>query len=380
GWFFNDDDNNHSFLFPDSLVIDPGDYLVVVNDILGFHEIYPEITTYCGQFDFGLGSGGDEVRLFDDFGQQTVYIAYESGEPWPSNVIGTGRTLELIDYGGALNNPINWKSGCFGGSPDAPSSFCHDTSRIIVTEFNYQSSAELDAGDWVEIYNHDTVVVDLRGWGFKDESAYHYYAFPSSVTMLPGEYLLIVQDTVKFKNIYPDIASFVGPFDFGLSMNGDMIMLSDPFGQQIVKIDYEGGYPWPDQANGTGRSVELIDYDVELNNYANWKNGCVGGSPGTDFIPCDTNSIQYLTTDISFISYPNPFSGSILIELELRSEKFIQINLIDQYGRNVFRLHNGMMIQGKNKLHFETGELSSGIYYLQVIVGEKVIYRKVVKF
>ena len=379
GWVFKDDDNNHSFLFPDSLVIDPGDYLVVVNDIPGFHEIYPEITNYCGQFNFGLGSGGDEVRLFDDFDQQIVYIAYESGAPWPENTNGTGRTLELIDYGGSLNSPLNWKSGCLGGSPAAPSISCHDTSKIIVTEFNYQSSPELDAGDWVEIYNHDTVVVELRGWGFKDESAYHYYEFPSSFALLPGEYLLIVQDTVKFKNIYPDIESYVGPFDFGLSMNGDMIMISDPFGQHIVQIGYEGGYPWPDQANGTGRTVELIDYDGELNNYANWKNGCVGGSPGTEFIPCDTNTVQHLTIDISFISYPNPFSESMFIELELKFPKFIQINLIDQYGRIVSCLQNGMIRPGKNKLHFETGELSPGIYYLHVITGEQMIYRKIVK-
>jgi hypothetical protein len=66
--------------------------------------------------------------------------------------------------------------------------------------------------------------------------------------------------------------------------------------------------------------------------------------------------------------------------LRFKLAKLIQINLIDQYGRIVSCLQNGIMRPGKNKLHFETGELSPGIYYLHVIVGEKEIFKKIVKF
>lgn len=41
--------------------------------------------------------------------------------------------------------------------------------------------------EWVEILNHGTVVVDLTGWGVKDESASHRFEFPDGFRLGPGE-------------------------------------------------------------------------------------------------------------------------------------------------------------------------------------------------
>lgn len=41
-------------------------------------------------------------------------------------------------------------------------------------------------GEWVEVANRGRRAVDLTGWGLKDESASHRYAFPRGFTLRPG--------------------------------------------------------------------------------------------------------------------------------------------------------------------------------------------------
>ncbi|MET0566522.1 MAG: lamin tail domain-containing protein [Acidimicrobiia bacterium] len=42
-------------------------------------------------------------------------------------------------------------------------------------------------GEWIAIQNEGAAPVDLTGWGIKDESASHRYAFPPSFTLFPRE-------------------------------------------------------------------------------------------------------------------------------------------------------------------------------------------------
>src|SRR5688572_14963459 len=45
--------------------------------------------------------------------------------------------------------------------------------------------------DWVELYNYGTTAVNLNGYGLSDEAALpHKWSFPS-VTLNPGQYLLV---------------------------------------------------------------------------------------------------------------------------------------------------------------------------------------------
>ena len=39
--------------------------MVIVRNTENFTEFYPEITSYIGEFDFGLSASGDAVRLFN---------------------------------------------------------------------------------------------------------------------------------------------------------------------------------------------------------------------------------------------------------------------------------------------------------------------------
>ncbi len=119
GWLLKDDNDSNQFIFPQGTVISGDDYLVIVRNSDDFSEFFPQITAFIGEFDFGLSSSGDAVRLFnsDLILQDEVY--YDSFSPWPSLANGEGYTLELIDPSYDNSLPESWNNINFHGSPDA---------------------------------------------------------------------------------------------------------------------------------------------------------------------------------------------------------------------------------------------------------------------
>ncbi|MFH0765912.1 MAG: CotH kinase family protein [Calditrichota bacterium] len=108
GWALNDERNDHSFAFPDSLIGQTGDYVVIAQTPDSFRAVFPEAQLVIGGFEWGFG-GPDQVRLFDNRGSLVDWVAYDVDNPWPRRPDGGGPTLELIN-------------------PDQPN-FAHDSWR-----------------------------------------------------------------------------------------------------------------------------------------------------------------------------------------------------------------------------------------------------------
>lgn len=118
GWFFKDDDNIHNFLFPTNTLIGAKGYLVLCADIEKFKQCYPSVTNYIGEFTFGLGAKGDEVRIYNRSGILVDDVIYSGLSPWPVEANGAGATLELRDV--CLDNSLfeNWMaSSSYRGTP-----------------------------------------------------------------------------------------------------------------------------------------------------------------------------------------------------------------------------------------------------------------------
>jgi hypothetical protein len=109
GWVFKDNDDAHRFVFPENTILKSKDYVVVCRDSEGFKMIYPNILNYVGDFDFGLASTGDAVRLYDRTGLFVDSVSFGSEAPWPTEPNGNGPTLELSSH--VADNSIagSWK-------------------------------------------------------------------------------------------------------------------------------------------------------------------------------------------------------------------------------------------------------------------------------
>ena len=117
GYKLKDDNNDHSYNFPDETIIPSGEYLVISNDLEAFSELYSIQIPIVGPFDFGFGGGGDEVRIFDQEGVLVDSVSYDDESPWPLEPDGGGPTLELKNSN--LDNELaeSWSSSSGYGSP-----------------------------------------------------------------------------------------------------------------------------------------------------------------------------------------------------------------------------------------------------------------------
>ena len=116
GYELRDDNDANQFFFTPGTVIPAHGYLVVTQDLTAFQLLFPAVSA-IGNLGFGLGKGGDSVRLFDSFGVLSDSVAYDDAAPWPTEPDGQGPTLELIDP--FLDNSLaqNWQASLGNGSP-----------------------------------------------------------------------------------------------------------------------------------------------------------------------------------------------------------------------------------------------------------------------
>jgi hypothetical protein len=119
-WRFKNGNTDNLFTFPSGTYIPPGGYLVVCEDTLAFHTQHPTVSNIVGPFNFGLGNGGDRLRIFDTYYTEQISMVYGDVAPWVVGPDGGGYTLELLSLVSAITDPNSWIEGCLGGSPGGP--------------------------------------------------------------------------------------------------------------------------------------------------------------------------------------------------------------------------------------------------------------------
>jgi hypothetical protein len=148
---------------------------------------------------------------------------------------------------------------------------------LRITEIMYHSP-EGAAGDFIELHNTSSVAQNLSGMRLTGIN----FMFPHEFIIEGNDTILLISDSkpTDFSLLYPD-ASVAGTFSGALSNRGESIKLLSPAGQTLLSVSYEDRDGWPDQTDGAGYSLELIDFDASSNDPANWRKSIIkGGTPG----------------------------------------------------------------------------------------------------
>ena len=122
GWVFKDNNDNHSFTFPQNTFIDSMNYIVLCKDMEKFGKLFPDVDNCIGSFGgdngFGLSGSGELIRIYNKNGELIDKVVYDDRLPWPEEADGAGYTLELTDPD--MDNSVakNWAaSSKIGGTP-----------------------------------------------------------------------------------------------------------------------------------------------------------------------------------------------------------------------------------------------------------------------
>jgi hypothetical protein len=378
GWTIQGEKFNEFYIVPDGTIMQPDQRLVFCRFDEEFEKVYPNVP-YLGPFTFRLSGKGQNIRIYNESQSLFLEVAYKDSLPWPKTPDGHGKTLELKDPYGNLNDGNNWFAGCVMGSPGTAYTSCN--SKIVFTEIMHSPENPINTGDWVEIKNTGNSAVDLSGWSFVNRNDTLHYFIPDGTIIEAGAYLVIARRN-KFKDFYPGV-NFIGPYDFGLRSFREVLKIYDKDEKIYNSMFYNNENPWPTEAEFNSKTLEIIDIEGLLCEPTNWFAGCPGGSPGSEY----TNECKWATNikekePIAHFSkvFPNPFSSNTTIELFIHptlNNDQLQIQIFDCSGKEVIDpfvfIKSEHTATGKVSIKLARNQLQEGVYFYRISQGNGLI-------
>ncbi len=179
------------FTFPGNTILQPGEYVVLVESLSEFQAAYPGIPV-AGVYTGKLSNSGERLTLADANGDPIQSFTYDNSLPWPLAANGFGFSLVLQDYLADPGNPSNWRaSAAIGGSPGAADPAV-TIPAVLVNEA--LPHTDIPVVDTVEIYNPTNQTADIRGWFLTDRRLDPYRArvpFDLKYIIPPGGYAVL---------------------------------------------------------------------------------------------------------------------------------------------------------------------------------------------
>lgn len=277
--------------------------------------------------------GTAEVRNFNTWPIIGIYV-------WPNYYIGSSFEDEVNFLKTWITLRLEWMDDNMPGNPaacDVAGSY-----TIAISEINYHSDKYNDPKDWVELHNFGNAPIDLTGWKLKDATAVNSYTIPPGTTLDPENYLVLARYTDTFHMVYPTVANYIGPFTFGLNNKSESVRLYDNLGNLVREVDYFDSLPWPKAVDGYGPTLQIADELGDENDPSNWFAGCVLGSPGEGYTPCDYSPT---VDEINYNSLP-AFDPGDWVEIWNNSPN--TIDLSNWHFRDSKRTHDFVIPPGTN--------------------------------
>ncbi|MDQ3191161.1 MAG: CotH kinase family protein [Bacteroidota bacterium] len=286
---------------------------------------------------------------------------------------GTNANISDPDFNESITLNINSDdtfTAYFTGSAIEPT--------LTFSEINYHSGPLNDAGDWFEIHNYDKIPVNLTGWILKDGNNSNKFEIPFGTVIPANGYMVFSCDTQKFASQFPFLTDFIGQLPFELKNSSDNIRLFKYDKSLYLSVTFSDAYPWPKEADGKGRTLELKDSQVSLDIGTNWFAGCIGGSPGVGYnTKCLTNIEESIAEGTFKLEIsPNPSSDFIRINIKCSKENLhdLSFSMYDFIGTEVKKTS----LLKSNEIIINREEFVPGIYIVKIGNAKSFITEKVV--
>lgn len=105
--------------------------------------------------------------------------------------------------------------------------------KVIINEISLNNK---EAGDWIEFFNYSDQRISLKNWIFTDSK--HEYIFPD-VIIGANDYLVLVEDSIDFRKVFPDAYNVLGGMDFGINKRHEVLGLYASFNAAVDSVSYD---------------------------------------------------------------------------------------------------------------------------------------------
>jgi len=261
--------------------------------------------------------------------------------------------------------------------PDGDASDFH----LIITEIMPNPAAVSDSrGEWFEILNADSIVIDLNGWTIMDEGS-DTHVITTSIQIAPGQYMVFGRNGNETEN-----GGYTADYiysSFQLGNTDDEIIILDGDDNIVDNVSYGNTFPY---SSGISMYLKNINYDNNLDSSWIASSSIYGdgdmGTPGRAWN--DTITIAVIADDFFpeeiklYPSYPNPFNPKTTISISIANPALIKVNIYDVKGRLVDNLYDSVIAPGHYQLAWDATNQASGIYFVYLESAGQIKTQKLV--
>ncbi|MCB0186143.1 MAG: lamin tail domain-containing protein [Caldilineaceae bacterium] len=156
--------------------------------------------------------------------------------------------------------------------------------RLLITEFLANPGAVSDeVGEWLELFNADSMSVNLRGWQLADLGS-DRHTIEADIVLAPGQYLVLARnrDTAVNGGV---LASYQYA-NLTLANGSDELRLLAPDGTTVDLVQWGEGHPLNITAGASLQRTVLDDSSAWITSQVRWA-GSSGdlGTPGSAYQP-----------------------------------------------------------------------------------------------
>jgi cell division septation protein DedD len=332
--------------FPPEASLQSGEMLIIAQKANAFQSQYGFLPHYeIAETDlsvpnlikvggtFNLTNSGDEILVWDSAGSLIDAVAWGS-TPWRGFIPAApapreGQSLERYPAYADTNTTREWRvqvdpsPGKVDTTPPTPlppptrtatkpltptpgptnTPTITPTSTpaptpfggmILISEVVYNPAGAEPAGEWVELYNPQSVTHNLQGFILGDDESTDHgearYRFPENTYLAPGQAIVIAFSAIRFQEIYgrqpdfefsetdpnvPNLIKLPHSGNFNLSNQGDEVILWDSGNYRVDSLVYgnstDDGCRPPASTCGESASIERFPPDSDTDSAADWR-------------------------------------------------------------------------------------------------------------
>ncbi|MFH1319035.1 MAG: T9SS type A sorting domain-containing protein [Bacteroidota bacterium] len=143
-----------------------------------------------------------------------------------------------------------------------------------------------------------------------------------------------------------------------------------------IDITVSGGTPGYNYSWDNGETSQDIDslsggtYIITITD----ANGCTA----SETIVVLTSGITEITAQFDITIYPNPFTNNTNMVFSLSKSQNVKMKIINLIGKTVYSIDMGVLQAGDHTIQLNGEGLSSGIYFIDFMIGDSSLTRKIV--
>lgn len=239
---------------------------------------------------------------------------------------------------------------------------------LKISEIAYHPDITQTSGDWFELENTGETEINLGGYKVLGKLPFYDLELPN-LLVKPNERVVITEDLQAFSSFYSVPVVAIGDFKEGLRNSADSIRIASFDNTILLRAAYSDTFPNPICADGFGYTLEANEF-LNLEN-SDWYCGCVGGSPGLPFSPCENeiwitefqNNNAHLENVGDWFEIYNSSNQSIALNGYTLKDRSDELSFSFP---NYVLAPNSYLLIGNNKNLFDKRYKNNGYDYLEL--------------